>query len=726
MLEITIGITQVDYTDEIDIPIVLRSPLFSEGAGSFIFNFSLPATDPIKKELEYFQRPSRSGAAYIEKSIQIKFGPLTYSGKASISEADDHTYEVSCPIQSGDLANLLKDAKLTSLDLGSQSILDTSIAVMAESELDHLYFDYGPDQFSEVIPLAFSKIIDNSPAGTLAADGKSLSITSPGDILLNLNFKCQVISGLMIFRLYADGVLYDSIELDYNNSELITLQSFSGVLTWDVYVQNSDANTPDTYEIDAELYKGSSISLRMSGSLGDFTDFYPDQNFVLFPFENPGMLSNLPDDVYAVDNFSLKDIYSKYFSTLNYYANGKFPITLSGVADGEHFTVFNLINPFLYIAYVVKAICQEYSITLDNNVFEDNELKRLVLFNLYSENTYLNADLSYINDEINLKNHVPNIDISTFFSNLCKLLGIAYDFDSTNKALKLKYLKDIASDSTYHPIGNIVSRPRLMASPKNGYKLKMNAGSDSYVSSYLKSIADLNYKGEVYFPNQLSGITDQEVNDCYYVKLRKEFWYWNYDNDLHVMNWVFYSGNFPLEVSDVDTSVSEESYEINSQIGSIMNNRYPFRDLNINSDEERRWLIPSTSQPGNFGSPVFKTDYTHAILFYHGLHPDDQGNLYPFASFGNLDLADDKIHTLSLRFDGEDGLYEKRYKKWIDLMLNSRGFWRFQALLSPVQLSQIDFFKWYSDGENRFLLKEIKFNIKKDRVSLAELDVLIK
>jgi hypothetical protein len=72
------------------------------------------------------------------------------------------------------------------------------------------------------------------------------------------------------------------------------------------------------------------------------------------------------------------------------------------------------------------------------------------------------------------------------------------------------------------------------------------------------------------------------------------------------------------------------------------------------------------------------------------------------------------------------GLYAKRYKQWIDMLTCTRGTWRIYAPMSALELSQIDFFKWYTNGEYRFLIKEIRFNIKRDRLSVAQLDILIK
>ena len=106
MLKLKIGDSFVD-TKDLEIPVVLRSSLFFI-IGSYLFNFSLPATDLLRKEFDYFHRPSRSGPSSIIKPLELSFGLLKFAGTATISKASAQIYEFSCPIYSGNLASLFK------------------------------------------------------------------------------------------------------------------------------------------------------------------------------------------------------------------------------------------------------------------------------------------------------------------------------------------------------------------------------------------------------------------------------------------------------------------------------------------------------------------------------------------------------------------------------------------------------------------------------------------
>lgn len=736
-LEIIIGNTKVDYRDDIEIPVVLRSPLFSEGSGSFIFNFSLPATESLKKELDYYHRPARSGNPYITRDMIVTIGALKYMGKATIIEADEYNYEISMPVDDGDLASILKEKTLRGLDLGGdRNIISTVLSVVAETDELYAYNSYGSEPFSEVIPIAFTVITENNPV-SLNVAGTSCTISQPGDVMIVLDFKVNVIYGLMHFRLYRDGVLYQTVELLNDTNRLITILNYSGVLTWDVYVQNSDANEPGMFIIDATL-SSTAIDIKVKTILNEHVTLYPDGDYVLFPIENPDMLMNIPDDLYEADAISLKEIYKKFFPVMNYFANGKFPITIDRIVEGQYFSVFNLITPFPYLAFIISAIKKKVGIEIENNVFESNDHRQLVLFNLFCQNNFINSDLLGIRETINLTDHMPDLTIAEFWLNVCKLLGVAYVYDSKRKNLRLKLLKDIATDTGWTVFKPFISKPRLVCRPINGYSLKIESGSgDTYLSQYFKGITGLTFKGTVTLVNELSAITDMKVNDCYFVTSRQEYWYWNYDSELHTMNWLAYCGNYQSFYKDVNTDISSDTFELTTKCGTIMHNKYPFIDLNVNGTE-RQWLIPSTNQPGNFdGLQAFIADYSFAILFYHGLRFDGRTELYPFASWGDKTFAGEDItfedgpdgsytHSLTLNWAGTNGLYEKRYKDWIKLISESRGFWRVYAKLSSLEMSEIDFFKWYSNLEYRFLIKEIRFNIKKNGITAAELEILIK
>lgn len=751
MLQLKIGNTYVD-TLNIQIPVVYRNPLLSDGKGSYLFNFNLPATDKLKKEFEYFHRPGRSGSRSIKRTLELTFGPLKFSGYATVSEAGYTSYEVSCPIDNGELARMFKEKKLSDIDLGG--VRDTNVGktnvdakpsedlVVDISSLDPPIIRY---QY-----LLFDNILSN-PDQMINSIGDTILIGETNQWVFIYNIEVKTFDyGDIYLEIFKGSnlILQRQLKIGFNSIPIEIDAEIYDSITWrikGICLQiDNPGQAPDVlklkYTIDHEM---SWIKVFENTILNNNNGLsvYPYEDYACFPFENAKMFDNLEDDFYKLDHTSIKEIYSKYFPVFNYYKDNRFPTLLYGVSEGEAFVAFNLFNPFPYLAYVIKQIAKEFGTTIENNVFEEPDQKQLVIFNLFAENGLITSDLIQPKPGFNLQDHVPDMLISKFWINLCRLLGIGFDYNASKKTLRLKYLKDIAASTDYKVFpGTINSKPLLKSDAYNGYRLIQNITNDEFISKYFRRIDGLVLKGTVNTLNELSGVENPLVNDCWHVKSRKEYYYWNYDPELSILNWVFFSKDFFFVKEEINSEFGNSTYEIQTDISAVMDNGWPFTDNNICAPAGRFWLIPKVQQTGNFdGLPdVFRSEFSKSLLFFHGLRFDNQEMLYPLGSSDIYDYYGNPItfeassnspaytHSLSLRWDGPNGIYEKRYKKWIDLLVNSRGFFTIRCSMSVLQLSQLDWFEWYTGPGYKFMVKEARFNIYNDHLSVVEMDILVK
>ncbi|MFH1118273.1 MAG: hypothetical protein V1775_00510 [Bacteroidota bacterium] len=739
MLRLKIGNTMVD-TRDLEIPVILRSPVFSDGKGSYIFSFPLPATDSLKIELDFFHRPGRFGPTTIKKPLELHFGALYLSGTATIIATTSETYEISCPINNGDLASLFKTRKLPEIDLGGNRIEPDLLRVSA-SISEVMYYNITDIEFFTCEDTVYFNHIESNPYFEMHSTGRSFTASISCQLILTFNTFASFDSALTELRVKLNNENFDSFNLANGAQEnFVPVNVVPGdLISWTLYNESIGGRE---FTIRGELYIGSKVQIsKQETAIMNGTLLYPHSDYAVFPLENPNFLDNLEDFTYAIDNVSAKEIYSQYFPVINYYKDDHFPAYMTGTINQEVHSAFNLFCQFPYLAYVINKIADQFGLTIENNVFEDIDLRQLVVFNLFAENNFISTELIKPKEGFNLADHVPNVLISDYWINLCKLLGIAFDFDSYTKILRLKYLRDIAIDQQYHDFpGMIISEPKLKAAPYKGFRLKQEVSGDEYISKKFKSLVGLNFKGSVTVVNRLYQIVDPAINDCYYVNLNHEYFIWNYDKDLAVLNWIFHSKDFFFEFESIDEDLEGDVLEITTNINAIMNNGWSYQDRNICSAYHHWWLIPVTGQAGNFdGLPgFFKTEFSKSLLYYHGMHRDSFGMLYPFASsdiynfeghvvsFGASPPYPAYSQSLSLRWDGPNGLYEKRVKHWLNILMKSSGYWTFSATMTAQSLSEIDFFKWYSGPGFRFLIKEIKFNITQDGISLAELEVLIK
>jgi len=62
------------------------------------------------------------------------------------------------------------------------------------------------------------------------------------------------------------------------------------------------------------------------------------------------------------------------------------------------------------------------------------------------------------------------------------------------------------------------------------------------------------------------------------------------------------------------------------------------------------------------------------FAFYHGFINTVQGDKYPYASYDNKTYDNNKISEYAIRWDGEDGLFEKFHKDFYLFQQNAVPF----------------------------------------------------
>jgi len=433
MLKLTLADTVVDLLDN-ELSLVLSSPypLISTGSGgNFIFNFNLPATDELKKIFKFSHRP-QAKSTYTEVPYRLDLGAgLVYEGTASLKEISNWEFEVFCAVGNGDFNVAAKKVMLNELDLGGDRLIDfNQILTIANLNpiIHRTHFSLNP--FSETIIPKFGNIqIDAGPS--LNGDCSQLTFNSYSSVSLTFNFIAEVERGIATFNLYKDGQLYDSFEINGNQQNSFILAGDNGqVISWDLLLEAEEANDPGTYALDIWIKLESSVNAQGNGAPFDPSLRYPDTDYAIFPVENPEVFSNWDDDFYSIDNVSIKTLYNLYFKVINYFANGVFPFSMSGISEGEEFTAGNIITPFPFIAYIVKRIGYHFNYGIENNPFE-SELKYCVLINHFCENRFLEGSTKLITlkEGFNLNDHVPEWTVYDFFKHLCNLFGMGYEVD---------------------------------------------------------------------------------------------------------------------------------------------------------------------------------------------------------------------------------------------------------------------------------------------------------
>lgn len=728
MLKIKIGSTWAD-TKEAEVPVTLRSPLFLDDngriPGSFIFNFSLPNTPAMKAEIDYLHRPARYGSKPQQKPFYLEAGAMKFFGTCSIVNANDSTIEVNAPVNTGSLAAILKEMTMRGIDMGGErnsptysfQYLFTLETTIANGTFTFKLFVNGMMAHYEILSsgeniIDVSLFLSPSDIVTWTITAESQPTENPDEFSVDFSLTAGTIS------------------ISYNS----TVQALADISTYLVFNETSADpftliepiwfNDITTNLIGLLNTNGTSATWTDSSIVESLTKFYPDEDFVVFPIENRKFMDKYPDDYFAIDHRSAKAAYTNFYPVLNYFKNGGFPSVLSATVNDEQISAFNLFCPMVYLAYFVKQMFAQLELYVSNNVFEETDLKQLVIYNAYAENNFAETNLLTITSTFDLKNHLPDEKLSDFLNEVLKLLAIALDYNSVTKTVRLANLKDIIADKTSISFPGIVaSKPYLKLGVYKGYKLSQVSSDDEYVNEYFDSVSESAVTGSVATYDDLP--EDPAINDIYYVELIKTYFVWTYDEESSTITWKHYSFDFDHVKQDSD-DVDGDIYTVESNWSALMD--FAGTDSSANAPAGRSWKIPRIDQAGNFaGMPsFFRSEFSKCLTFYRGMQNDLLSATYPLGSNSVYRYNNTKISgaDLSLNWNGEYGLYEKRHKAWVEWMVANPGYFTIKAAMTSQQLAAIDWFKWYRLLNHDFLIREIRFNVYADRISVCEIDLM--
>ena len=724
MLKLTLDNTVVDLLDN-ELSIVQTSPypLVAVGTsgGNFVFNFNLPATDELKRIFKFYHRPqSKNHTA--EVPFRIDANGLVYEGLSKVTEANSKQYEIFCPVGNGNFNKAIKELKINEIDLGGDRSLISTLQCVDANLIESITYVLlaSPDSFEETIIPSFSNVTVNT--GGLNTEGTQFINTNPrGNLRLLFTFNSLRIYGVLRFKVYLNGQSIKDIYIDGDSQEeIIVLAETNSVISWDLLVQNEVSNTPDLFNLDATIYASSKLQIYYAQVLNT-TDRYPTTDFALFPVENPEVFANWDDDFYSIDNLSIKTLYAQYFKVINYYKDDCFPIMLSGILEGVDYSAGNIITPFPYLAYLIKRIAYHFNLKIENNPFE-NELKYVVLINHFCENEFLSDNTKLITPKqgFNLQDHVPDMTIYDFLKNLCNLFGLGYEVNNERSTIAFNFLDDIIKNKEFEDISHlVVDEIQVIESDVKGAKIMYKVPTNDKYFSNVNDLEGLVFKGilNTYFDLPNPGT----LNDCYFVKLSNAYYAWKYNPDTYQFGWVIHSYNY-IRVKEI----GEDQKEISPELVPVMM-KYVIKDDTLGAPEGRQWLIPASHQAGRFeGAPeTFQTKWQGLLSYYHGMFPSYPSGTYPFGSPDIYDLWGNPIPglELSLKLDGENGIYEKKWKRYLE--------WRSTAIPVRVKiipdrkfLQNLLFSKKKMINGVKYLLVEFRGNISKDGPKVAELTLL--
>jgi len=735
-MQIKIGNTIVAVDQGISLPLVYRSPLFITAEnripGSYIFNTSFAATPQLRQEFAQAHRVQRHGRATAELPYVITAYGLRFVGTCVGTQADQDKYEVSFRIDNGDFAGTIAGKTLKDLLWGDDIVITDFYSVASVENIVVSYNDplyEGFITFTVNEPLHVIKDITSS----MGVDGRTFvadqDTTCTQSIVLNTAFT----SGSLQVIARKNGVAYFDETYSAQPGGTLPPAEIVNSLT----LITGDIVTVELVCITESLFPAGTIAdIFISVCLVEYkktnlfdvvvTQDQDSADFTVFPIHNKEFLSNFPDDIFELDNLSIKTIYTQYIKVLNYYKNGEFPLMIWGNVENEPFVAANLFTPFIYLNTIVKKIATEAGYSIVNNPFDTVYFKNAVLFNAYAENTYSSDSTTKmpVNPSFNLVSHVPAMLQSDFMNWISQLTGYIPIVDNNTRTITFI---DIKAKSVVTPTNQAVAFPGiLLPSPKvtvteeyKGIKFELkSASADKYLANIKPLNEKLVYKGTVIDIYHLSNLGNK-VNDMYLVTSLNEFWVWQYSTETYLLAWVFYSKNFQIVYTDGEEPYLQRTTNLCPVLSSYIADDVP------GAPATRHYILPVTEQPGILeGFPdSLGSEYGTQVLYFKGMSLDSLAQPYPLGTCRYDDYSGDPLFFPDLN---AESIFNNRWKEFLRWLAYESKPATFRVVLTPVQLKQLQsdqVDQIYSGNGFMFLIKEIRVNMLSEGLSVAEMDV---
>lgn len=736
MLKIEINNTVIPYDPSVSLPVVLKNGIFMEDSllpGSYIFNSSFPASVQLKKIFELAHKVTRSGRATAELPYTIQQDALKYTGTCIVQQADEYSYEIAFKVNSGEFAGQISGKTLKDLEWGENiTIVDAMTMVVKEGEY-RIQRDYDESEEEQVdyILLDWTEVIDvGNQFGSSIPNAFIPNVTADYNFSFSLkgNFFCRIAK--LIVRIGNTDHEYEITPPPYsamwphsisiNETFHIPAGTICKIFIYIVSMNNHPfADYGHCYIMDIEngFFQ---YSLPTKFELNKNNDQY-STDWCIFPYKNSKFFDSFPDDAFLLDNISIKTIYSEYFNVINYYKDDQFPLLQFGTIEDESVKATNLFNPSVFLNSILKKIIDESGFEMINNPFEYPDFENMILLHQYVENIYSNgvANVIPVKESFNLKDHVPKLPQNEFIRYVAVLTGYFPFVDNNSKRVTFINIKDrniITDENSQTFSGVLLQNKQVTVKPEyTGISFKIEKASQDANLDNIKDITDdFNYKGEVLQIDYLPA-DNNEPGDVYLITSLQEYYAWQYNSDTFMMGWTFYSKNWPLEYKEGEDPAM--SYE--TKLCPVLTTYY--KDDTPGAAANRWWIIPEINTPGIFeGFPdSYNNESGLQVAYYGGMRTDSNNEEYPIASCNHLNLG---VGVTKQDINAKS-IYENRYKGFVDWIVNHSKPVKMYAILTPLQVHNLNISKIQLTPLFNFIIKEAKFNILNDGLSVAELDI---
>ena len=367
----------------------------------------------------------------------------------------------------------------------------------------------------------------------------------------------------------------------------------------------------------------------------------------------------------------------------------------SGTALYENYRTI----PFLNLFWVIKQIFIEHGFTASGEFFNYPNFNLIHIFNIVSIEFYDYPFPFDLNRQITPNRHLPKMFISDFLVAIQNAFNLRIDwldgkrveFNFKSSLLVSKRIKNFT-----HKCISIYDQATRHEAYEGGIKIEYNWDpSDAYPSDFVKDTKDINIIDTVDVYGDIASLAlPAAIDNTTYIYVRAENYYYNF---------IASSGRWEPAIEQFEEyTIGKEEVSFSTDVSPLCHHYQvdPFGFTN-------RMNMVAVRQTGSYynDSKVFiENDFTLRLFYIKQINSSSLTNM-PISFCHNYDSNGNKLVETSLSFKAADGLYNKLWRTWIEMLINS---WNVQAkfILDVIDIKELDKTDILINLNNQYLVKK--------------------
>lgn len=399
---------------------------------------------------------------------------------------------------------------------------------------------------------------------------------------------------------------------------------------------------------------------------------------------------------------------------------------------------------FMQVKYAIETILGQVGYTLKRNLFDYDDLERLMLYSNVHEMAPFAFGYVATVQGVNFDKNITSNKAIELVAGVAKLFSAAIYVNEKQRIVELVPRKEIINAAKTSDITSFASPYYEIDQSQSritGVRLAYNF-QDQLATDSVNEVDDKKLEASVQSYWDLP--SNPKIGETRLVKQRQRYYIYDEDDKGNV-EWQEHSLNFIPSFLGQQGDVEEiELKDVNPMMEYRGRDEFMVKSYdpltyyfpNEPSTQDRYWLIPDTkaspsvavyNNPTNVElvqsseSTIWPKAFNTSpllVFFYRGFAKDSNGYDYPLGNSGNEDHSGNKTGTYSMRLNTDDGLMEQWWKEYAFFRINSTILHR-TLYMSIDELANVyDLFKNKVRIENtNYLIEKLEFTLKPSGVS---------